>query len=155
MIAVSHAANPAASAGLPHFVVIEANRGRRLRQVAGDQVAQHRAPRDEAIAMHLQVKSIGARRLIRIQYRAHASEALRCAVKAGEPQMNFAAFESYCVWRTVHAADDYTGIDRSYRYPAAAIFESPTASHADFIKASSFAAIVSTPGSTNNARWSP
>jgi hypothetical protein len=29
--------------------------------------------------------------------------------------MNFAAFEFYCVCRTVHAADDYTGIDRSYR----------------------------------------
>ena len=105
--------------------------------------------------MHIQVKSIGARRLIRIQYCSHASKALGRAVKAGEPQMNFAAFEFYCVWRTVHGADDYTGINRTRRYPVAAIFDSPIASHADFISASSFAAIVSTPGSTNNARWSP
>src|SRR5277367_2981043 len=100
---------------LAPFVVFEANRRRWLRQVAGNQVAQHRAPRDEAIAMYIQVKSIGARRLIRIQYCSHASKAHGRAVKPGEPQMNFAAFEFYCVCRTVHAADDYTGIDRSYR----------------------------------------
>src|SRR5580704_16759683 len=87
---------------LAPLVVCEANRFRRVAQVASQQVAQHRAPRDEAIAMDVHQESVRARYLVRVQYRAHSSQARRHAVKTGEPHTNFARLEFHCISRTLH-----------------------------------------------------